>query len=69
MSCHCREGWICEAHSDQLWPLDDCAGPGTRCDDPDCPYWRGFEPVALNTDGWDEVIASTTGARRRRRVH
>ena len=69
MSCHCREGWICEAHSDQAWPHDDCAGPGTRCDNPDCPYWRGPSPVALNTDDWDEIIASTTGVRRQRRVH
>ena len=66
--CHCAEGWICEEHPEQPWPHDDCAGPGTQCDNPDCLWWRGTDPAALNTDDWDEVIASTTGMRRRHRV-
>jgi hypothetical protein len=35
MPCHCADGWICEAHPDQPWPHDDCAGPGMpgpQCD-------------------------------------
>jgi hypothetical protein len=30
-TCFCNEGWICEAHPDQGWPHDDCAGPGEPC--------------------------------------
>ena len=33
-----------------------------HCAHPDCPWWRGPSPVALNTDDRDEVIASTAGA-------
>jgi hypothetical protein len=65
---HCAEGWICEAHPDRPWPHDDCAGPGTPCDNSACPWWRGTDPAALNTDEWDEVFASRSGKRRRHRV-
>jgi len=38
MGSLCAGGWICEAHRDQPWPHDECAGPGIRCTDPDCPW-------------------------------
>jgi hypothetical protein len=59
MPCHCASGWICEAHPDHPWPHDDCAGPGEQCCNPDCAWWAGSEPAALNTEGWDVVYAST----------
>lgn len=46
----CHHGWICETHPDQPWPHDDCAGPGIRCDNPTCPWWRGASPAALRFD-------------------
>ena len=52
MSCHCAQGWICEEHPDLPWPHDDCAGPGMQCSNPDCPWWAGPKPPALNTDDW-----------------
>jgi hypothetical protein len=30
----CGERWVCEQHPDELWPHDDCAGPGEPC--PNC---------------------------------
>src|SRR5687767_12042224 len=57
--CHCTSGWICEAHPDQPWPHDDCAGPGEQCHNPACPWWQGSAPAALSTVGWDRVYAST----------
>jgi hypothetical protein len=50
--CHCFQGWICEAHTDRAWPHDDCAGPGMRCENSACGWWRGPSPAALNTDDW-----------------
>lgn len=47
--CHCLEGWICEEHTELPWPHQDCAGPGTRCSNPECPWWKGGSPAALNT--------------------
>jgi hypothetical protein len=26
VTCHCAEGWICEAHPKRPWPDDDCPG-------------------------------------------
>ncbi len=52
--CHCHQGWICEEHPDRPWPHDDCAGPGIRCDNPDCPWWATSKPAALNTDDWQK---------------
>jgi hypothetical protein len=46
-SCHCTEGWICETHPHLPWPHDDCGGPGMPCEYPDCPWWRGPTPAAL----------------------
>ena len=60
-----RASWICEAHPDQPWPHDDqtapkgtCPGPGMQCNDPDCPWWQGASPAALDTS--DFIIFSST---------
>ncbi|MGH9240545.1 MAG: hypothetical protein ACRD3G_21085 [Vicinamibacterales bacterium] len=37
----CANGWICELHPYQPWPHDDCEGPRTLCENPNCPHrWR-----------------------------
>jgi hypothetical protein len=46
--CNCREGWICEAHPNLPWPHDDCPGPGMRCANEMCPWWKGLAPAALD---------------------
>jgi hypothetical protein len=66
--CHCVEGWVCEAHADRGWPHDDCSGPGEQCRNPDCPWWAGPAPAALNTDDWTDVV-SVTGQTKRSRRH
>lgn len=42
----CDDGWVCEQHPEQPWPHPDpaeadgeCAGPGMRCGNPDCPLF------------------------------
>jgi hypothetical protein len=55
MSCYCAEGWICEAHPERPWPHDDCSGPGMQCLNPDCPWWRGPRPAALDTSDWTDA--------------
>ena len=58
--CHCHQGWICEEHPDKPWPHDACAGPGTRCDNPDCPWWQHRpRPAALDTSDWQDAVATT----------
>jgi len=59
MPCHCIRGWTCEQHSGQPWPHDDCDGPGEQCGNPDCAYWQGDRPPALDLSQFDLVIAST----------
>ena len=63
--CHCHQGWICEAHPDGPWPHTDpddparrCPGPGMQCINPDCPWWQGSSPAALDTSDW--IIFSST---------
>jgi hypothetical protein len=56
--CHCDEGWVCEAHPDQPLGHDDCGGAGMQCTNPDCPWWKGAAPAAMNN--WDTIHASTT---------
>lgn len=50
------EGWICEAHPDQPWPRDDCAGPGELC--PVCntsePPRTGFDISIARVDHDDD---------------
>jgi hypothetical protein len=61
MACvRCNAGWICEAHPDQPFPHDECAGPGTQCQSPDCPWWRGPVPAPLNTDDWTVSVLGKT---------
>jgi hypothetical protein len=50
--CHCCEGWICETHPHHPWPHDDCGGPGMRCPNPNCLWWQGQKPAALDTSDW-----------------
>jgi hypothetical protein len=57
-ACRCDQGWICEQHSDQTWPHDDCPGPGMKCANPVCPFWMGDAPFALNIP-WERVYASS----------
>jgi hypothetical protein len=66
MICHCAEGWICEEHPDQPWPHDDCAGPGTRCENTDCSWWKSTKPAALDTSDWTDVIRRNEVSSRRR---
>jgi len=68
MSCRCAEGWICEAHPDQPWPHQDCAGPGEPCpvcnttDPPRLPYeWVSL--LAADDDEIAERPKRQTGAR------
>ena len=49
-TCRCDKGWVCEAHPDLPYPHADRSGPGQRCDNPNCPYWRGPSPSALRVD-------------------
>ena len=49
-TCHCEQGWICEEHPDQPYPHDSCSGPGTQCDNPECPWWKGLSAAALRLD-------------------
>jgi hypothetical protein len=56
--CRCREGWICEVHLWRPWPHDACSGPGMRCANPDCPYWKGESPSALRPPGWQSIAQS-----------
>jgi hypothetical protein len=50
--CQCWSGWICEDHPDRPVDHDGCGGAGKRCDNPDCPWWKGPSPAALmNDDG------------------
>ena len=63
MTCHCVEGWICEAHPDRGWPHEDCLGPGMNCRNPDCPWWIGTKPAALSPPEWTDVV-TTEGARK-----
>ena len=57
-SCgRCKDGWICEEHPIELWPHDDCAGPGMQCPNPECPWWKGDPPPARQLD---VVYASTS---------
>jgi hypothetical protein len=58
-TCHCDQGWICEEHPDRPWPHDECSGPGTQCHNPECSWWQGENPKALDRP-WDVVIASTS---------
>jgi len=37
--------WVCEAHPDQPWPYQDCAGPGEPC-----PACNTTEPPRLPAD-------------------
>lgn len=56
-TCHCDEGWICEAHPDQPWPHGDCGGPGMPCASTSCPWWKG-NPAALDTSDWTNVVTA-----------
>jgi hypothetical protein len=56
--CSCREGWICEDHPPQPLGHDDCAGAGMRCLNPDCPWWRGPAPAALDTIDWTDRVST-----------
>jgi hypothetical protein len=57
MGCQCLDGWICEAHPERGGPHDNCPGPGTACDNPNCPIdWiREQRKPELS---WDRLIAS-----------
>jgi len=45
MRCHCDQGWVCEDHLDL--PLEHgCGGVGRKCDNPECPWWKGPRPAA-----------------------
>lgn len=46
--CRCLAGWICEDHPDQPLDHDDCGGAGMRCDNPECPWWQGPNPAAMD---------------------
>jgi len=48
--CRCEQGWICEEHPDKPYPDDNCTGPGTQCDNPECPWWKGPSAAALRMD-------------------
>jgi hypothetical protein len=54
-TCRCCDGWICEAHSDQPWPHDDCRADGEQCLNPDCPWWKGTKPAARDHSDWTGV--------------
>ena len=66
--CHCDQGWICEEHPEKPWPHETCAGPGTRCSNPDCVWWKGAAPAALDTNDW-EMYASTRGSRATKKLN
>jgi hypothetical protein len=59
MPCHCLQGFVCEEHPDQPEGHDGCDWPGTQCRNPECPYWQGNRPSALDLSRFDVVIAST----------
>jgi hypothetical protein len=59
VDCHCDHGWICEEHPSTPYPHADCSGPGQQCNNPDCPYWQGEHPKALEPSRFDVLIASS----------
>lgn len=56
MACHCAEGWICEEHTTQPAGHDGCTGASDRCDNPDCPWWKGPAPAALDKSDWTNRV-------------
>ena len=50
--CRCRFEWNCEPHADQPMGHDGCSGPRVQCPNPECPWWRGPKPAALEME-WD----------------
>jgi hypothetical protein len=63
MDCHCFTGWACEQHPDSAWSHDECPGLRVRCHNPDCPWWKGSAPAALETR-WADITEPSASARR-----
>ncbi len=49
--CRCEKGWVCEAHPDERPGHAGCdVQDHTECQQPQCPYWQGDDPIALDPD-------------------
>jgi hypothetical protein len=48
MTCFCDRGFVCEEHPDQPDGHDGCRAEGMRCPNPDCPWWQGDAPAAVD---------------------
>jgi hypothetical protein len=48
VTCHCDRGFVCEHHPDCPDGHDGCRAEGVRCPNPDCPWWQGEAPAALD---------------------
>lgn len=46
--CRCDEGWVCKLHPDQPLDHDGCGGAGRQCLNPECPWWKGPKPAAMD---------------------
>ena len=49
-TCQCYQGWVCEDHPEQPLNHDDCRGAGRQCLNPNCPWWAGPKPAALDLE-------------------
>ena len=50
MRCKCDRGFVCEDHPDRPDGHDGCRAAGMRCTNPDCPWWEGQSPTALEPE-------------------
>jgi hypothetical protein len=46
--CSCDRGFVCENHPDRPDGHDACRAAGMHCPNPDCLWWQGESPAALD---------------------